>query len=166
MLNQRRRRARGQGLQLAKRSALDETHGPDWPLPRDLRHGLAIFKILQEGQQGQRTRGPDRRVVVCAGQETGDCAAGHVVEGEGGSAQGPARGLSPKLLFRLSSATNSSVPSPWIRHGVRAIFLRRAGPAVHTARMDHAARDGLLAKSMLLRHQAPAAGYRAAAVDI
>ena len=27
---------------VAKRSALDETHGPDWPLPRDLRHGWEL----------------------------------------------------------------------------------------------------------------------------
>ena len=27
---------------IAKRSALDETHGPDWPLPRDLRHGWEL----------------------------------------------------------------------------------------------------------------------------
>ena len=27
---------------IAKRSALDETHGPDWPLPRNLRHGREL----------------------------------------------------------------------------------------------------------------------------
>ena len=30
---------------VAKRSALDETHGPDWPLPRYLRHGWELHGL-------------------------------------------------------------------------------------------------------------------------